>query len=172
MMVKSPQKFRVLGTFSLTVPADYDPATYLTTFRERNRDQFFGYDESLTDQNFGRPSVILRPGQELGGDICEQIVENTTTPEERLAFSTESGGLLVGAPGTGLVWELKREQLPWGYWYAFYDQPEHLPFFGAYHRVPLLGAGSAGGWFFGLGDFERVWSQVHRFLRFNDKSSA
>src|SRR3989344_9566179 len=86
------EKFALLVDLGIiTVPDDYDHANRLATFLERNREKFYNVDNDITDQNF--PSRILKPGDKLLVRAFKQIVPDTTTSEERMAFLETQGAV-------------------------------------------------------------------------------
>jgi hypothetical protein len=156
-----------LGT--ITVPDDYDHATWLALFGKKNRQKFYYYNDAITDPNFSKPSRILKPGDKLRVRAFKQIVPGTTTSEERMAFLATQKAVHTGAQGASFVFEQKRDQLPKGFWYASFDEKECLwRDAGGYHRVPGVIAYSDGGFGFNLGGFEGVWNDDHAFLCFCD----
>ncbi|MEK7174771.1 MAG: hypothetical protein AAB722_00315, partial [Patescibacteria group bacterium] len=56
-------RFKLIKTLDIVVPDDYVHATCLATFGEAHRSKFYFYDDNLTDQNFSRATVQLKPGQ-------------------------------------------------------------------------------------------------------------
>lgn len=107
----------------VTVPED----PRLATFNRENRRRFFHYEEAITDVNFSNPTRILKPGDKLEVRAFRQVAPGTTTTEERLEFcQRQKGNVFVGAQGATLVFEQKRNQLPRGLWYGFFDRRERL----------------------------------------------
>jgi hypothetical protein len=69
--------------------------------------------------------------------------------------------------GAALVFELLRDKLPKGYWYASFDKKEHLwKDADGYRRVPHLYCGSDGDYGFYLGDLDHTWSSLNVFFCF------
>lgn len=111
----------------------------------------------------------MKPGDKLRVRVFKQVVPGTTTSEERLAVLSVQKAVHTGAQGASLVFEQKRDQLPKGYWYASFDEKDHLwEDAGGCHRVPDVRASSDGGFDFYLGDLEYVWSDDRAFLCFCD----
>ncbi|MBI2100271.1 MAG: hypothetical protein HYT48_02955 [Candidatus Vogelbacteria bacterium] len=168
-------KFIVLADLGIMeVPADFDHATYLAGFKKRNRKKFYFYNEDITDENFPRPSRILKPGDKFRVKAFRQTGFGTTTSEERMAFiESQRGAVYTGAQGAGLVFEQKREQLPKGYWYASFDKKKALwEDAGGRHRVPQVGAYSDSDFDWNLNRLEDVWVDSNAFFVFCDLESS
>ena len=165
------EKFALLADLGIiTVPEDYDHATWLATFGKKNHKKFYYYNDALTDQNFPNPSRILKPGQKLRVRAFKQVVRGTTTSEERMVFLASQNAVHTGAQGASLVFDEKREELPKGYWYASFDKKERLwKDADGDHGVPCVCAYSGGVFRFSLGSFERAWYGVNAFLCFCDE---
>lgn len=168
--VELKDKFGLLVDLGImTVPADYVHATQLTTFGEKkSRKRFYYYNDAITDANFPNPTRVLKPGDKLRVRAFQQIIEGTTTSEERMAFLATQKAIHTGAQGASLVFEQMRAKLPKGKWYASFDEKERLLYADGYHRVPGVDAGSDGAFGFDLGRFEYVWCQFSAFLCFCD----
>lgn len=164
------EKFGFLADLGIiTVPKDYVHETRLATFLKQNRKKFYGVNDNITDVNFSNPSRILKPGDQFRVRAFKQIVDGTTTSEERLAFLATQRAVLTGEQGASLVLEEKRDQLPKGYWYSSFDEKERLwKDADGLHRVPYVDAFSGGGFDFGLGYFEGVWNDFDALLCFCD----
>ena len=169
--VEPAEKFAVLADLGIiTVPNDYNHATRLATFLKMNRKKFYDVNKNITDANFSRPSRILKPGAKIRVRAFKQIVDGTTTSEERMAFlAAHKMAVYTGAQGASLVFEQKRGQLPKGYWYASFDEKDALPFLGGCHGVPRVDVYSGGGFNFGLGSFGSVWYGGSAFFGFSDE---
>lgn len=157
---ESTEKFALLADLGvITVPDDYDHATWLDKFKAEHETKFrYGYNSNITSANFPKPSRILKPGDKLRVKAWKQIVPGRTTSEERMAFLDGQKSVYTGAHGAGLVFLEKRKQLPKGYWYASFDKKENLWEDAAgFHRVPFVDAFSDDEFYFGLGDFALVW---------------
>lgn len=169
-------KFVLLADLGfITVPEEYDHATYLAKFKEKHhggrpKKTFFYYDDDITDDHFPNPNRILKPGDKLYVRAYQQIVDGTTTSEERMAFlKQQEETVFTGAQGASLVFEEKRTQLPKGYWYASFDEKERLwKYADGDHRVPSVFVLSDGGFGFNLGYFEGVWGANDAFFSFRD----
>ncbi|MCX6731443.1 MAG: hypothetical protein NTX55_00410, partial [Candidatus Parcubacteria bacterium] len=160
------EKFALLADLgTITVPVDYVHATWLASFLEKNRKKFYGVNSNITDANFPNPTRILKPGDKLRVRAFKQVVGGTTTSEERMAFLKSQNAVFVGAQGTSLVFEQKRDQLPKGKWYCSFDEKMCLwEDADGGRRVPYVSVRSDGGFFFSLGYFEDVWSDDSALL--------
>ncbi len=174
------QKFEVFKSLGvLTVPGDYNHAARLASFYKKHQDNknpsFYYYNSDINDENFSNPSRILKPGDNFRVDLVRQIVPNTTTSEERVAFleSPSQGGIFLGAQGASLVFgdEKMRANLPKGNWCASFDKKDRLwRDAGRYHRVPYIHAHSGGGFEFRLGHFGYGWRDHRDFFLFRDSA--
>jgi len=170
--VKSTEKFALMVDLGIiTVPDDYDHATRLTTFLERNRKKFYDVHNDITDKNFPSPSRILKPGDKLCVRAFEQVVGGTTTSEERMAFLETQGAVYTGAQGASILWDQRHDQLPKNKWYCSFDKKERL-FKDAdgILRVPLIYIYFDGDFDFYLDLFEYTWNEVSLILCFSDLS--
>ncbi len=163
------EKFSFLMDLGIvTVPAGHKHQTRLGTFRKEHGGKFYFYNDDITDENFSRPTRVLKSGDKLHVRVFRQCVGGTTTSEERLAFLATQKAVYTGAQGASLVFEQKRDQLPKGYWYTSLDQKEALPRIVGYLRVPYVSRYSGGVFKFNLGYFEEVWYDVRCLLCFCD----
>lgn len=129
----------------MTVQADYDHATQLGKFMEKNRKKFYGVNENITDTNFSNPSRVLKPGDKLRVSGVHQVVGGTTTSKERMDFLRSRKAVFTGAQGASLVFEEKCDQLPKGKWCGSFDEPERLwKDADGNHRVPIVDVYSDG----------------------------
>jgi len=164
------EKFVLLVDLGIiTVPKGYVHGTRLATFKKQNQKKFYGYNDAISDENFPNPSHILKPGDKLHVQAFKQIVPGQTTSAERMAFLATQKAVHVGAQGASLVFELKRDELPKGKWYASFDEEDRLwRDAGGYRRVPIVRACSGGGFGFGLGNFGDPWNDGNVLLCFRD----
>ncbi len=164
------EKFALLVDLGIiTVPDDYDHASWLKTFGKQNRNKFYYYRDEITDKNFPNPTRVLKPGDKLRVRAFKQVVGGTTTSEDRMAFLATKKAIHTGAQGASLVFDQKRDQLPKGKWYASFDEKDRLwADAGGRRRVPYVHCGSDGVFKFDLGSFERVWCDGSAFLCFGD----
>jgi len=164
------EKFALLVDLGIiTVPDDYDHATQLASFRKKNYRKFYSYNDAITDRNFSHPSRILKPGDKLLVRAFKQIVPDTTTSEERMAFLETQGAVYTGAQGASLVFDQKRDRLPKGYWYCSFDKKERL-FKDADGNLRVPSIGGDGDFGFHLAYFEGTWCERFIFLCLSDLS--
>lgn len=165
-------RFQLATTFDIAVPADYNHATRLDTFKRKYGKKFCYYNNDITDSNFSRATTQLAPGQQLKVKVF-QITE-TVTSEDCLAFLRSQNAILVGAQGATLTYEQGKNQLSKGRWHASFDEKDALwqDAYG-YHRVPIVRALSLSDlvFEFGLGNFERDWFVGSCLLCFCDSSA-
>lgn len=167
-----PDKFELLTTFEITVPADYDHATRLDTFRavhqnEENK-EFYFYNDAITDANYAEKATTkLLPGRRFAVKVFG--IKKRVTSDECLDKIRLEKGIFTGAQGASLAYEQKKEELPKGKWSISFDEKEAL-WQGAdgYRRVPGFDAGSGGGFGFGLGGFGPDWDSGYVLLCFCD----
>ena len=164
--VEPTEKFALLVDLGIiTVPDYYDHAMALASFGKKNRKKFYYYNGAITDPNFPNPTRVLKPGDKLRVSAFKQVVGDTTTSEERMAFLATQKAIHTGAQGASLVFDQKRDQLPKGKWYASFDEKDRLwTDADGRHRVPYVSADSDGDFDFDLGDFERVWNVRNAFF--------
>lgn len=168
--MNTTEKFALLVDLGIiTVPNDYGHTTWLASFYKKNRGAFYYYNVAITDLNFPNPSRMLNPGDKLGVRTFRQIVPNTTTSEERMAFLATQNAVHTGAQGISLVFKQKRGQLPKDFWYASFDEKDRLwEDAEGSHGVPRVYANSNGAFNFGLGRFESACDSGYAFLCFCD----
>jgi hypothetical protein len=150
----------------ITVPENYVHGEQLDSM---NRDEFYSFNEAITDKNFSNPSRILKPGDKLWVRAFKQVVPGNTTSEDRMDFLSKMNAIHTGAQGASLVCQQKRNLLPKGYWYCSFDEKDHLwKDSDGSHRVPFVAAHSDGAFKFGLGYFEYAWDGRNMILVFCD----
>ena len=138
------KRFEFVKDFKITVPADYNHATQLKTFAERYKKRLYYYEEDITDANFSRATNKLIPGRVYKVKIfrIKQMVES----QDILNFIASQKGILVGAQGASLVYQLAKDQLPIGTgdnWYLSLDKRDALFIDSSGVRVPNLIISSA-----------------------------
>ncbi|MBI4262188.1 hypothetical protein HY624_01535, partial [Candidatus Uhrbacteria bacterium] len=149
--------FVLVTTFSVVVPADYDHATRLATFRRLHGSEFTHYNGDMTDEHFRNATVKLTPGRKFLVKVF-QITSSMVSPEECLTLITREQGVLVGAQGATLAYEQGKDHLPKGRWHISFDEKEALwEDASGLHRVPLVGAYADGSFGFDLGIFVDGW---------------
>lgn len=155
-MDRKDRKFVLFADLGvLVVPKTYVHGTSLTVLRNKNRRRT---NRCITDQNFSNPSCILKPGDRFRVKVFRQAAPGTTTSEERMEFLAKEKSVYLGAQGAALVWEEKRNELPKGVWYIYFDEKECLwDDLQGHHGMLFMGAERDGTFTFGLGYFEQVW---------------
>jgi len=148
------EKFYLIKTISVTVPQDYDHATCLASFREKDQKKFYGYNYNITDVNFAKVTTQLVPGKTYAVKIFGIHAGETATSEECLAVYREVKAFLVGAQGVAVAWETNHQNLPKDRWCASFDEKEKLPFSIGFRRVPGVHTGLDDGVDFHLRFFE------------------
>jgi hypothetical protein len=99
------EKFGLFADLGIiTVPDDYDHATWLALFSKKNRKKFYFYNDNITDVNFPNPTRILKPGDKFYVRAFKQVVPGNTTSEERMTFLKTQKAIHTGAQGISLVW--------------------------------------------------------------------
>lgn len=101
--------FKLLATYEITVPENYDHATQLASFRKEYLGIFDVCEKQMSDKNFARVTDKLGPGKTYKVEIFRTI--NAVYPEDELAFLKKQKALLVGAQGLSLFWQLKKQEL-------------------------------------------------------------
>ncbi len=165
----SDPRFSLLKTIEIMVPADYDHATRLDTFRRKHGKEFYYYNSSLTDENFDKATTRLVPGQKLKVKVFQ--ITKSVSSEDCLNFLKSQNAILAGAQGASLAYEQGKDQLAKGRWYVSFDEKDTLPRLDGYHRVPYVGANSDGDFKFGLGIFGSDWASDYCLLCFGDLSA-
>lgn len=175
---KTTKKFALLADLGIiTVPDNYDHATYLRTFIEQNRKEFYYYDyyahyyydNDITDRNFPNPTRVLKSGDKLRVCAFKQVFAQSTDSEERMAFLATQKAIHLGAQGASLVFDQKRDQMPKGKRYASFDEPDRLwEDADGKHWVPCIYFLSDGTFEFRLVRFENAWQDNDAFLCFRD----
>ena len=160
-------RFKLLNTFSITVPDWYDHATRLDAFRARYEKEFYSFNSNITDKNFSKATITLVPGQRFTVKVF-QITERVSS-KDCLDHLRSENAKLLGAQGVSLAYEQGKEQLPVGRWAVSFDEREALwEDADGDHRVPYVYRFSDGGFEFRLGIFEDYWDDCHCLLSFCD----
>ncbi|MBI4262273.1 hypothetical protein HY624_01990, partial [Candidatus Uhrbacteria bacterium] len=138
----SPQQcdpFVLVTSFPVVVPANYDHATRLATFRREHGSEFAYYNGDITDEHFVRATTRLVPGRKFSVKVFQ--ITRRVSSEDCLALLAREQGVLVGAAGATLAYEQGKGQLPKGRWHISFDEKEALwEDASGLHRVPLVGA--------------------------------
>ena len=164
--VLTDDRFQLVKSFGIVVPADYDYSTRLDTFRTAHQKEFYYYNPNITDANFNHPSLKLSPGLKFGVKVF-QITERVTSDDCLKFLKSQPKGVLLGAQGATLVYEQAKDKLPKSRWHVSFDEKENLwEDSGRDRRVPFVCAHSGGGFDFDLGYFEYPWGAGHCLLCF------
>ncbi len=172
-----PDKFELLTTFEVTVPADYNHATRLTDFKEmyqpeveteEKKKQFYYYNPNITDANFSKATTQLVPGRKFQVKIFGIKSGKSVSSDECLNKLRSENAVLVGAQGASLAYEQGKVNLPKGKWHVSFDEKDALWFDGGDHGVPCVFAYSGGDFRFRLGYFEGGWGDNYCLLCFCD----
>ena len=161
------KRFELLVDLGIvTAPGNYVHDKQLSSLK---KDDFYFFNENITDVNFPGPARILKPGDKLCVRAFKQVVHGSTTSEDRMEFLAKMNAVHTGAQGASLVYQQKRNLLPKGYWYCSFDEKERLwKDSGGRHRVPIVDADSGGDFKFNLGYFGVDWDDCNVILCFCD----
>lgn len=139
----------------VTVPDDYDPASYLALFKARYQDQLSEYDDRITDNNF--PSV-LKPRDNFKVLIfrkSESSENNRITSSAIFKYLRSVRAVLASIQGACLVWEQKKEELARDRGYIAVGEIKNLWLDQhRFHRLPYLMSHQSGRLTIDLGFFE------------------
>jgi len=170
--IVADEKFELMKEFDVTIPENYVHANRLALFKKQHRSEFYGWNDSITDENFSKVTTQLVPGKKFKVKVFRQIVSGSTTSEERMTFLRSQKAVFVGAQGASLVYEQVKGELPKGYGYVSFDEKDALlADDDGYHRVPSVSRNSDGDWIFNLGRFEGVWFDDGCLVCFCDLSA-
>ena len=159
----------MIKTFEIEVPANYNQATRLDSFKKENKKKFYSYNDDITDKNFSQVSTVLKSCQKMLVKVFEIKSGEVVNSQSCVGFLKTNNALFTGAQGASLVWEQKREELPKGKWYASFDEKDKLwKDADGYHRVPSVDAYGDGGFGFDLGYVESDWLDDSCLLCFCD----
>ena len=161
------ERFEFIKKFRLTVPDNYNHATQLTTFAKDHKKEFYYYNENITDTNFAKATNKLVPGKTYTVKVFG--IKQTVQSQDGLDLIASQKGILVGAQGSSLVYQLAKDELPKGKWYISFDENDALWVDSdGFHRVPNVNHYSDDDFKFGLGDFENEWFPDYCVLCFCD----
>lgn len=111
------EEFLDLG--EIVIPLDYVSGQELDTL---NPEEFYEFNDDITDAHFSKESVILKPGDIISVKAYIHNFDGVTISEERLNFLSKiKNNIYVGARGVSLVYKYKRDLLPRGYDYCPMD---------------------------------------------------
>jgi len=165
-------RFELASTFQVTLPENYEHATWLASFAAKHRKGFsYGYNDNVTDANFAGATQKLMPGKTYGVKIWDiGRGENVSSPDCVLFYKTQKM-LLVGAQGLTLAWEQKKDEFSKGKWTASFDEEKALPYhFGyRYRMVPYVRVRSGDDFGLDLCGFARGWGSSDCLLGFCDE---
>ncbi len=161
------ERFEFVKEFKFTVPTDYDHATQLATFAKAHKKGFYYYNDDITDTNFAKATNKLVPGKTYTVKIFG--IKQTFQSQDGLDLIASQKGILAGAQGASLVYQLAKDELPKGKWYISFDEKNALWVDSdGFHRVPYVGRSSDGGFGFYLGYFGNEWGSDDCVLCFCD----
>lgn len=147
----------------ITVPRGFDP------FGGKNREKIHRFDDEINDKNFSNPTRVLKPGDKFRVRAFKQVIDDSRTSDERMAFLRSEKAVFTGVQGVILVWKQKRDQLPKGKWYTSFDEPDRLwKDESGYHRLPSIFFYSDGGYAFHPRKFGLNWNEDDIILCFCD----
>jgi len=154
-------KFKVLKSFKVTVPEDYNHEKQLSTINPNKL-----CNDNITDENFKNATNPLIPGKTYTAKLIGIRPGKIATSEEILEkVYKRYKAILVGGQGLSLVRQLKGDEFPKGNFYVSFDKKDALwADASGYHRVPYVGRGYDGGFKFHLGCFEFGWYEDCVFL--------
>ncbi|MCL5012114.1 MAG: hypothetical protein M1320_01695 [Patescibacteria group bacterium] len=159
-------RFEFIKQFKLTVPTDYNHASQLATFAKDHKKEFYSYDDNITDTNFAKATNKLVPGKTYTVKIFG--IKQTIQSRDGLGLVVSQKGILAGAQGVSLVYQLAKDELPKdNKSYLSFDEESALSVgsFG-YHRVPGVRHYVDDTFAFGLGDFGHAWDSGNCVLCF------
>lgn len=105
---------------TITVPAEYNHERRLEEYRIDS----FHRNDGIRCPDFGEPSRILKPGDNLRVRLFRQTTQGVLTLEERREFFDAQGAVHVGAQGASLIAEVLGERLTNNYWHVPVDTGE------------------------------------------------
>ena len=156
-VTQASDQFELVNTFSIIVPAGYNHATRLDTFGKKHRREFSLYNSAINDENYGRGTTKLIPGERFRVKIFR--IKGTVSSEDCLAFLHSQKALLVGAQGLSLVYEQDRNYISVSIQcLVSFDKKDALwQGTSGDYRVPYMWHHQDGSFEFNLGFFELQW---------------
>ena len=158
--------FEEIGSFEVTVPANYDHTTCLDTFGKEHRKEFYHYNKNLTDKNFSKATTKLTPGRKFKVKVFQ--IKEQVSSDDCLVYLKSQKAVLVGAQGASLAYEQANNKFSVSRWSISFDEKQALPSVDGYHRVPSLYRASFGDFKFDLVYFGRDWYDDFCLLCFCD----
>lgn len=152
--------FRVINSFEMAVPPDYNRNTLLADFKQSNRTDFSRWDDRINDANYSNPSFALISGQRFCVDMLMVRQEKRSFSETALSAVIANGGVLVGAQGLALAFKQQGKSLMYRKGmlrharYLSYDVQSRLPVIADNHGVPIVVAFTDGVFDLRLAEFE------------------
>lgn len=161
------KRFELLNTIKLAVPGNYDHNHQLALFKEKNIDNFGGYNGCITDDHFSKVSHHLVPGETCLIKIFG--LNQKLKTNECMAFLRSQNVLFVGAQGLSLLRELRPEIFPRVKWMVSLDEYVSLwnePGGSQPPHVPMMGVSESGSWIFQLSTYSNDWGSDSCLLCF------
>lgn len=153
--------FKLLETYEITVPEDYDHNTQLESFRKEYLRVFDVCEKQISDKNLAKVTDKLGPGKKYKVEIFRTI--SAVYPEDELAFLKKKKALLVGAQGLSLFWQLKKNELSVllrpGMEIISVDERDALIRLGDDVGQPSISHEPNGEWFFYIADDDWSWAE-------------
>ncbi len=118
------EKFGLVKTVQVTVPAEYDQATCLDTFDEDYVSDFKFFEHDINDEHYRNVTDKLYAGEKFLVEIYE--VKSKVTSEECLAFLASQRAKLVGAQGLSVFYEATRGDYPFSELTLSFDKEKNL----------------------------------------------
>ena len=158
-------RFELINSFEITVPADYVHATRLTSFGKAHKKKFYYYNPELTDANFAKTPALV-PGKKFLVKAFQ--IKGRVTSDDCLTQLKRVKATLIGAQGASLAYEQKKDELTVSRWSLSFDEKDNLPFVVGYHGVPCVNRYSDGAFVFNLDIFGNDWNDYYVLLAFCD----
>jgi len=117
-------RFKLVNSFEITVPKDYNHSTHLDQFRSKYDSDFTNYTSVISDGCFPNASAVLRPGQRFLIKVFQ--VREDMSHEDCLSFLEKNNASLVGVRGLTLAWHLYEEEFPSGNYIYSLDKVDNL----------------------------------------------
>jgi len=150
----------------ITVPRDYEHSNKLSRFKNAHSGVLRYFDESITDENFKNPSLILEPNKKLLVLAFVASKLKIANSDEALDFLSNHKSVYPGPQGTCIVWKLKGLLLPQKYSFVSLDQKDRLPLINDIHRVLEISGNLNSDWCFKLRKLNQPFKKREAFLGF------
>jgi hypothetical protein len=167
-------RFKLLTSFPMTVPEDYDHDKQLINFLFYIRRVFVGkflpkhlfVNEDITDANF-KASQRLIPGKTYLIEFFE--INGKILSEDCLAFYAARQVIFAGAQGLSLVYLVKKDMFPEGKWIISFDKKNALwPGANGQYMVPYIHSFPGIDFRFALSNFDSICSKGDCLLCINE----